>query len=88
MNIEKTIYVPTESNNGPYHKMVFNELKNKNNPLSAVIFDSFGLNTEATMLIHSILNAKIFDYSKPMSLLNLLISQIDSKDSILLDFFS
>ena len=85
---EKRIYFPKDINKRPYQKRFFNELKNKNNPLSSVIFDSVGLNTEATRLIQSILNANIFDYSKPMSLLNLLISQIESKDSIILDFFS
>jgi len=64
------------------------ELKTDKNPLSTIIIDQVGLNTEATRMMQHILGGNIFEHSKPVSLLSVLLRQITNQDDIILDFFA
>jgi len=85
---ENRVYFPEDATRRPMLKRFKNELKDDFNPFSSLMND-VGLNTEATKQIQQILDGNIFDYSKPLSLLKILIPQIsnDSAD-VILDFFA
>ena len=85
---ENRVYFPEDATRRPMLKRFKNELKDDFNPFSSLMGD-VGLNTEATKQIQQILDGNIFDYSKPLSLLKILIPQIsnDSTD-VILDFFA
>lgn len=82
------ILFPNDVSKRPMLKRFQNELKSIFNPLSSLLQESVGLNTEATKLLQEIMGGAIFDYSKPISLLNLLLEQVSSKSDIIMDFFS
>lgn len=84
---EGRIIFPKDSSKRPMLKRFQYELKTDNNPFSSILIDKVGLNTEATKDIQTLFDLKLFEYSKPLSLLKTLISQIDT-NSIILDFFS
>ena len=44
--------------------------------------DDVGLNTEATRIIQQLMGKNVFEYSKPLSLLNTIINQITKNDDI------
>lgn len=69
-------------------KRFLNELKSNFNPISSLLLDKVGLNTESTKLMQTLLDGNIFDYSKPLSLLSVLIPQVCNGNDIILDFFS
>jgi len=85
---EGRVVFPKDSSKRPMQKRFKNELKSSNNPLSTILIDKVGLNTEATRQIQKILGGNVFDYSKPMSLILVLMQQLCRKDDIVLDFFA
>lgn len=85
---ENSIYFPDNVENRPMKKRYKSELKTDFNPISSILIDQVGLNTEATRIIQNVMGGNIFDYSKPISLLTTLIPQVTNKDSLILDFFS
>jgi type III restriction enzyme/adenine-specific DNA-methyltransferase len=85
---ENRVYFPSDGSKRPMLKRFQNELKSSHNPMSSIILDKVGLNTEATRLQQEIFGQNIFDYSKPMSLLTTLIPQVVKEGEIILDFFS
>lgn len=84
---EGRIIFPKDSSKRPMLKRFQYELKTENNPFSSILIDKVGLNTEATKDVQTLFDLKLFEYSKPLSLLKTLISQIDHND-LILDFFS
>ncbi len=62
-------------------------MKSDANPVSTWLTD-VGLNTEATKDIQTLFQSNIFDYSKPLSLINHLVQTSTSEDDIVLDFFA
>lgn len=82
------VIFPDDTSKRPMLKRFQNELKSIFNPLSSLIQDFVGLNTEATRLMQDIMGGSVFEYSKPLSLLNILLEQVSSKNDIILDFFS
>ncbi|MEI8207920.1 MAG: DNA methyltransferase [Methylococcales bacterium] len=86
---EGRIIFPDDTDKRPMQKRFKAELKGTYNPLSSLIIDKVGLNTEGTRQIQSLLGGNVFDYSKPASLLTTLIPQlcIESND-IIMDFFA
>lgn len=63
------------------------ELVERGAPHKNMIMDI--LNTSATIEIKKIFNSKVFQYTKPVSLIQLLLSFVELKDNdIILDFFS
>lgn len=85
---ENRVYFPNDTSKRPMLKRFQNELKSTFNPLSSILIDKVGLNTEATRIIQELLEGNIFDYSKPLSLLKILISQLANTDDTILDFFA
>jgi len=85
---EGRVMFPKDSSKRPMQKRFQHELKSTYNPLSTIMLDKVGLNTEATRTIQEVLGGNIFDYSKPLSLLRNLIPQICNDTEIVMDFFS
>ncbi|MEY8215509.1 MAG: site-specific DNA-methyltransferase, partial [Colwellia sp.] len=85
---EGRVIFPVDSTKRPMQKRFMNELKSTHNPLSSLLLDKVGLNTEATRQIQQVMGGNIFDYSKPLSLLTTLIPQVCKNNDIVLDFFA
>jgi adenine-specific DNA-methyltransferase len=88
---EGRVVFPKHRTGKPMMKRYVNELKSENNPISSWLSNeaySIGLNSEGTKLLQMLFEDKIFDYPKPISLVELLISQITTTDSIVLDSFA
>ncbi|MBI9112381.1 site-specific DNA-methyltransferase [Maridesulfovibrio ferrireducens] len=88
MIAEGRVIFPEDISRRPMQKRFKNELKSTHNPFSTLMSDKVGLNTEATRQIQQVLGGNIFDYSKPLSLLTVLISQVCNGDDLILDFFA
>ncbi|OYT15037.1 MAG: site-specific DNA-methyltransferase, partial [Bacteroidetes bacterium 4572_77] len=78
---EGRVHFPDDPSKRPMQKRFQNELKSNFNPLSTLIFDKVGLNTEATKEMQNLMGGNYFDYTKPLSLVKLLSQQICIKDS-------
>jgi len=86
---EKRIIFPVNESSRSMLKRFKNELKSSFNPFSSIMLDRVGLNTEGTKGIQQIFGANLFNYSKPLSLLNTFIPQVLTEENdIILDFFS
>lgn len=85
---DNRVIFPDDTSKRPMQKRFKNELRKSFNPFSSLMQDLVGLNTEATRIIQNVLGGNMFDYSKPISLLRLLIEQVTEKNSVILDFFS
>ncbi|MCI5973532.1 MAG: site-specific DNA-methyltransferase [Candidatus Methanomethylophilus alvus] len=84
---EGRIVFPDDENKKPFKKRYKNELDSDTNPISTWM-DSVGLNTEATRQLNALFGKSIFNYSKPESLIKLLVQQLTSDEDIILDFYS
>ncbi|MBU3592027.1 site-specific DNA-methyltransferase [Polynucleobacter sp. 78F-HAINBA] len=82
------IIFPQDPSARPMMKRFRSELKSDVNPLSTLLIDKVGLNTEATKTIQDIFGANYFEYSKPLSLVREFIRQTVKADGLILDFFS
>ncbi|WP_187883680.1 site-specific DNA-methyltransferase [Helicobacter pylori] len=82
----KTYIKAKISDSKPYKIEYFNRTKN----ISSIEFlDNKYSNDMSNKKLQSIFNVKnIFDYSKPIELINFLIEQTTEKDDIILDFFA
>lgn len=85
---EKRIIFPSDPSKRPMLKRFKNDLKSGHNPFPSIMSDFVGLNTEATKLIQNLMGGAYFDYSKPLSLIKTLASQITDKSDLILDFFA
>lgn len=85
---EGRVIFPKDSAKRPMLKRFKSELKSSFNPFSSLMIKRVGLNTEATRLMNDLMGASIFEYSKPLSLLENLISQVVQDDGIVMDFFA
>lgn len=86
---EERVYFPKDPSQRPMQKRFRDELKSDHNPISTLLMDKVGLNTEATKVIQDLMGGNIFEYSKPLSLLKTLIPQVCVDDNdIVLDFFA
>ncbi|MDP3330607.1 MAG: site-specific DNA-methyltransferase [Methylococcaceae bacterium] len=84
---EGRVFFPKDSSKRPMQKRFKDELKSDYNPLSSLLLDKVGLNTEGTRAVQEVLGGNVFDYSKPVSLLKTLIPQVCNNSDIVLDFF-
>lgn len=85
---EQRVVFPEDVTKRPMLKKFVTDLKSDVDPISTWL-DSVGLNSEGTREITRIFDSKsLFSYSKPISLIKALVSQIGGKDSVYLDFFS
>jgi len=85
---EGRVSFPVDNTKRPMQKRFQNELKSSYNPLSTLMMDKVGLNTEATRIMQGLMGGNIFDYSKPVSLLETLVPQLCHDSDIVLDFFA
>jgi adenine-specific DNA-methyltransferase len=95
------VFFPQTTDNRPMKKRFKGEMKVLTNPLSTWISSKSedfydgdhvrlitGMNTEGTTALQEIFGAKVFNYSKPKSLIQELIKNSTNKDDIVLDSFS
>ena len=92
------VVFPKSGKGTPQYKRHLSELRNLRKPTSSWIFpsntkDSFigissSINSIATKILRNIFNEQIFDYPKPVDLIEGLINQISDKNSIILDSFA
>lgn len=85
---ENRIIFPDEPSKRPMLKRFKGELRSDYNPFSSLLNGLVGLNTEATKQIQDLLGGSYFNYSKPLSLIKALLTQVTSKNDIVLDFFA
>jgi len=85
---EGRVYFPEDPNKRPMLKRFKADLKSLHNPFSSIMIDQVGLNTEGTKAIQSLMGANVFDYSKPVSLIETLAGQVTKQDDLVLDFFA
>lgn len=98
---EDRVVFPSDPNKRPMTKRYLKDLKSLINPLSTWIENpnnknsskektilTSGLNTEGTRTLQNIFGLKIFDYPKPISLIQSLVYQLVNDDEIVLDSFS
>ena len=88
--IEKDeIFFPKDTSKRPMVKRFKNQLKSDRNPISTFL-ESIGNNSEGTREIQNIFESSLFTYSKPVSLIKTLISNIEnnSNEDYFLDFFA
>lgn len=85
---ENRVLFPDDTSKRPMLKRFASELRDFNDPFSSWM-NEVGLNTEGTRLIANLFEGKgFFNYTKPLSLLKLLIKQLARDEDIILDFFS
>jgi adenine-specific DNA-methyltransferase len=88
---QKRIVFPKNGTGRPMLKRYLKDLKTDINPFSSLLTNddlNIGLNSEGTKIIQNIFGTKLFDYPKPVSLIELLVSQITSSGDIILDSFA
>jgi adenine-specific DNA-methyltransferase len=88
---QNRIVFPKNEKGRPMLKRYLSDLKSDINPFSSWMnSDAYeiGLNSEGTKILQSIFETKIFDYPKPVSLIQILLSQVTSNNDIILDSFS
>ncbi|MCK5131214.1 MAG: hypothetical protein KAR40_03575 [Candidatus Sabulitectum sp.] len=85
---EGRVVFPDNPTKRPMQKRFKNELKSKFNPISSILIEKVGLNTEATRQIQQVMGGNVFDCSKPLSLLSTLIFQVSDEDDVIVDFFA
>ncbi len=87
---DNRIWFGTDGNNTPRIKRFLNELPDGVVPRSVLFHDIYGGNQIASNQLKELLNGKIFDYSKPISVIKYLIekSSLNNSSDIILDFFS
>ncbi len=84
---EKKILWPTEPGGTPRQKRFLSEMTNETTPLRTLIGE-FQSETATNKLKELFSNVKIFDFSKHVDLIKLLIEQSSAKNDLILDFFS
>jgi len=88
---ENRVVFPKSKGGKPMYKRFLKELRTTINPISTWMSGenySVGLNSEGTKIIQNIFEDKVFDYPKPISLIELLISQIAKNNDFILDSFA
>lgn len=89
--MEKRVVFPKSKSGRPMLKRYLSDLKSSINPISSWLNGEtyhIGLNSEGTKILQYLFDTKIFDYPKPVSLLQLLLSQVTRSGDIVLDSFA
>lgn len=92
------VIFPKSEKGTPQYKRHLSELRNLSKPVSSWIFpantkDDFigissSINSVATKELRDIFDAQLFDYPKPIDLIEGLLNQVSNKNSIILDSFA
>ena len=85
---EGRILFPDKPTGRPREKKFFNEIKSKFTGLSSVLPEEVGYTEDSSKDINAIFNKRAFDFPKPVALIKFLVSQIQNKSAIVLDFFA
>ena len=89
--LEGRVVFPRVKTGRPMLKRYLKDLKSDINPLSSWMSNEaygIGLNSEGTKIIQSLFEEKIFDYPKPVSLIQQLVLQLTDGSDIILDSFA
>lgn len=85
---ENRVYFPKDNKKRPMLKRFKNELRNDHNPIPSILIEYVGLNSEGTRKIQELFNFNVFDYTKPISLIEFLAKQCLCQNDTILDFFT
>jgi adenine-specific DNA-methyltransferase len=88
---ENRIFFPEDTSKRPMQIKYLRELKSDLNPFTSILMDlpdPVGLNSEGTKILQDIFGNRIFDYPKPISLVQNLISQLTDENDVVLDSFA
>ncbi|MFY0542961.1 site-specific DNA-methyltransferase [Brevibacillus sp. H7] len=84
---EERVVFPEDNSKRPMLKRFMSELKRDVDPISTLLLE-VGMNSEGTKIIKELFDIPIFNYSKPVSLIEQLLEQVTNSSDIILDFFS
>ena len=85
---EGRILFPDKPSGRPREKKFYNEIRSQYTGVSSVLSEDVGYTEDSSKDINAIFNKRAFDFPKPVALISFLVSQIQNKDSIVLDFFA
>lgn len=86
---EGRILWPASPTGRPREKKFLNDLQSNVTGLSTwVLADEVGYNYAGTREVRDLFGEKVFDFPKPVALLQMLIEQVTSANDIVLDFFA
>lgn len=86
---EGRILWPTSQTGRPREKKFLRDLQSSVTGLSTwVLADEVGYNYAGTREVRDLFGEKVFDFPKPVALLQMLIEQVTLEDDIVLDFFA
>lgn len=86
---EGRILWPSSPTGRPREKKFLAELQSNVTGLSTwLLADEVGYNYAGTREVRDLFDAKVFDFPKPVALLQMLVEQVTSSDDIVLDFFA
>jgi adenine-specific DNA-methyltransferase len=86
---EDRILWPSSPTGRPREKKFLRDLQSSVTGLSTwVLADEVGYNYAGTREVRDLFGEKVFDFPKPVALLQMLIEQVTSDDDIVLDFFA
>ncbi len=86
---EGRILWPSSPTGRPREKKFLRDLQSNVTGLSTwVLADEVGFNYAGTREVRDLFGAKVFDFPKPISLLQMLIEQVTAADDIVMDFFA
>ena len=80
------VIFPEDGDGVPAYKRHRSELRSETKPYSSLIDTQ--LNLSATKELRRLLGGQVFDYSKPLDLIEQLVFQATDADAIILDFFA
>lgn len=86
---EGRILWPSSTTGRPREKKFLGDLQSNVTGLSTwILSDEVGFNYAGTREVRDLFGEKVFDFPKPVSLLQIIIEQVTSADDIVLDFFA
>ena len=85
---EGRILFPDKPSGRPREKKFYNEIRSQYTGVSSVLSEDVGYTEDSSKDINAIFNKRAFDFPKPVALISFLVSQIQNKDTTVLDFFA
>lgn len=85
---EGRILFPTKKGGRPREKKFYNEISSKYTSVSTVLPETVGYTLNGSREITQILGSRAFNFPKPVSLVQFLLSQCLNPNAIMLDFFA
>lgn len=85
---EGRIIFPKNDDGRPREKKFLLELESTFTGVSSILSEEVGFTLNGSRELRSLMGGKYFDFPKPVSLIKFILNQVESKDAIILDFFS